>query len=106
MHERQRFIYIAKACFSVSFSVPDCLVLLVSKERGVKERSSVVLEHICGLEAGGSCEGVPYALTVLSLSQIVQLGFDSKEALLAWDLRLRYYLGEGEYDYMLALICI
>ncbi|XP_060772990.1 protein Dok-7-like isoform X3 [Neoarius graeffei] len=75
--------------------VADCLVLLVSKERGAKERSSVVLEHICGLEAGGSSEGVAYALTILSLSQIVQLGFDSKEALLAWDLRLRYYLGEG-----------
>ncbi|KAI5617691.1 protein Dok-7 isoform X1, partial [Silurus asotus] len=74
--------------------VADCLVLLVSKERGVKERSSVVLEHICGLEAGGGTEGVPYALTILSLNQIVQLGFDSKEALLAWDLRLRYYLGE------------
>ncbi|KAF4071453.1 hypothetical protein AMELA_G00273430 [Ameiurus melas] len=74
--------------------VADCLVLLVSKERGVKERSSVVLEHICGLEAGGSSEGVAYALTILSLNQIVQLGFDSKEALLAWDLRLRYYLGE------------
>ncbi|XP_053087092.1 protein Dok-7 isoform X1 [Pangasianodon hypophthalmus] len=74
--------------------VADCLVLLVSKERGVKERSSVVLEHICGLEAGGSSEGVAYSLTILSLNQIVQLGFDSKEALLAWDLRLRYYLGE------------
>ncbi|XP_017316306.1 protein Dok-7 isoform X4 [Ictalurus punctatus] len=74
--------------------VADCLVLLVSKERGVKERTSVVLEHICGLEAGGSSEGVAYALTILSLNQIVQLGFDSKEALLAWDLRLRYYLGE------------
>ncbi|KAF5901912.1 protein Dok-7-like isoform X2, partial [Clarias magur] len=74
--------------------VADCLVLLVSKERGVKERSSVVLEHICGLEAGGSSEGVAYTLTILSLNQIVQLGFESKEALLAWDLRLRYYLGE------------
>ncbi|KAM9449747.1 protein Dok-7 isoform 2-T2 [Clarias gariepinus] len=74
--------------------VADCLVLLVSKERGVKERSSVVLEHICGLETGGSSEGVAYTLTILSLNQIVQLGFDSKEALLAWDLRLRYYLGE------------
>ncbi|XP_047672293.1 protein Dok-7-like isoform X3 [Tachysurus fulvidraco] len=74
--------------------VADCLVLLVSKERGAKERSSVVLERICGLEAGGSSEGVACTLTILSLNQIVQLGFDSKEALLAWDLRLRYYLGE------------
>ncbi|KAK3523465.1 hypothetical protein QTP86_033598 [Hemibagrus guttatus] len=77
-----------------SFFLPDCLVLLVSKERGAKERSSVVLDRICGLEAGGSSEGVAYSLTILSLNQIVQLGFDSKEALLAWDLRLRYYLGE------------
>ncbi|XP_036439053.1 protein Dok-7-like isoform X2 [Colossoma macropomum] len=74
--------------------VADCLVLLVSKERGVKERSSVVLEHICGLEAGLSGEGVAFTLTILCLNQTVQLGFDSKEALLAWDLRLRYYLGE------------
>ncbi|XP_058240108.1 protein Dok-7-like isoform X2 [Hemibagrus wyckioides] len=74
--------------------VADCLVLLVSKERSAKERTSIVLDRICGLEAGGSSEGVAYALTILSLNQIVQLGFDSKEALLAWDLRLRYYLGE------------
>ncbi|XP_066505687.1 protein Dok-7-like [Hoplias malabaricus] len=74
--------------------VADCLVLLVSKERGAKERSSVVLEHICGLEAGQSGEGVAFTLTILCLSQTVQLGFDSKEALLAWDIRLRYYLGE------------
>lgn len=58
----------------------------------------MVLEHICGLEAGGSSEGVSYVLTILSLNQTVQLGFDSKEALLAWDLRLRFYLGEGECD--------
>ncbi|KAI5087955.1 protein Dok-7 isoform X1 [Silurus meridionalis] len=81
-------------CKNADCALADCLVLLVSKERGVKERSSVVLEHICGLEAGGGTEGVAYALTILSLNQIVQLGFDSKEALLAWDLRLRYYLGE------------
>ncbi|KAI4890962.1 hypothetical protein NFI96_031546 [Prochilodus magdalenae] len=74
--------------------VADCLVLLVSKERGTKERSSVVLEHICGLESGLSGEGVAFTLTILCLSQTVQIGFDSKEALLAWDLRLRYYLGE------------
>lgn len=81
-------------------------MLLVSKERGAKERSSVVLEGICGLEAGGSSEGVACTLTILSLNQIVQLGFDSKEALLAWDLRLRYYLGEGEYYCVLAITCI
>lgn len=66
----------------------------------------MVLEHICGVEAGESTEGVAYALTILSLSQTIQLGFDSKEALLAWDLRLRYYLGEGKCDYALSLLCL
>ncbi|XP_072526258.1 protein Dok-7-like isoform X2 [Salminus brasiliensis] len=74
--------------------VADCLVLLVSKERGAKERSSVVLEHICGLEAGLSGEGVACTLTILCLNQTIQLGFDSKDALLPWDLRLHYHLGE------------
>ncbi|KAI4808325.1 hypothetical protein KUCAC02_000389, partial [Chaenocephalus aceratus] len=58
--------------------VADCLVLLVFKDKsdkaqGNKERASVTLEEICG--------------TAL-------LGFDSKEALQAWDARLRYSLGE------------
>ncbi|XP_007230210.3 protein Dok-7 isoform X3 [Astyanax mexicanus] len=74
--------------------VADCLVLHVSKERGAKEKSSVVLEHICGLEAGSSGEGVAFTLTILCLNQTVQLGFDSKDALLPWDLRLHYHLGE------------
>ncbi|XP_076850015.1 uncharacterized protein LOC143498982 isoform X2 [Brachyhypopomus gauderio] len=74
--------------------VADCLVLLVYKERGVKERNSVVLEHICGLEVVESREGVAFSLTILCLSNAAQLGFDSKEALLSWDLRLRYCLGE------------
>ncbi|KAL4640284.1 protein Dok-7 isoform X2 [Arapaima gigas] len=79
--------------------VADCLVLLVYKDRtdktkGHKERSSITLEDICGLEPGLSYEGVSYTLTILCLSQAVMLGFDSKETLLAWDVRIRYSLGE------------
>ncbi|XP_043101053.1 protein Dok-7 isoform X2 [Puntigrus tetrazona] len=73
--------------------VADCLVLSVYKERGVKERS-VTLEHICGLEACAGGDGVPFVLSVLCLGQTAVLGFDSREALQSWDLRLRYCLGE------------
>ncbi|XP_039525172.1 hepatocyte growth factor activator-like [Pimephales promelas] len=73
--------------------VADCLVLYVYKERGLKDRSSVTLEHICGLETCVSAD-VPFILSILCLSQTAMLGFDSKEALQSWDLRLRYCLGE------------
>uniref|UniRef100_A0A8C1VBU3 Docking protein 7 n=1 Tax=Cyprinus carpio TaxID=7962 RepID=A0A8C1VBU3_CYPCA len=73
--------------------VADCLVLYVYKERGVKERS-VTLEHICGLEACVGGDGVPFILSILCLSQTTVLGFDSREVLQSWDLRLRYCLGE------------
>lgn len=75
--------------------VSDCLVLYMYKERGVKERS-VTLEHICGLEACVGGDGVPFILSILCLSQTTVLGFDSREALQSWDLRLRYCLGEGQ----------
>ncbi|KAM4611581.1 protein Dok-7-like [Polymixia lowei] len=79
--------------------VADCLVLLVYKDKsdkaqGHRERASVTLEDICGLEVGQWYEGVGYTLAVLCLSQAAVLGFDSKEALLAWDIRIRYSLGE------------
>ncbi|KAK7169924.1 hypothetical protein R3I94_000228 [Phoxinus phoxinus] len=74
--------------------VADCLVLYVYKERGVKDRSSVTLEHICGLETCVSADGVPFILSILCLSQTAVLGFDSRETLQSWDLRLRYCLGE------------
>uniref|UniRef100_A0A8C1ENN9 Docking protein 7a n=1 Tax=Cyprinus carpio carpio TaxID=630221 RepID=A0A8C1ENN9_CYPCA len=73
--------------------VADCLVLYMYKERGVKERS-VTLEHICGLEACVGGDGVPFILSILCLSQTTVLGFDSREVLQSWDLRLRYCLGE------------
>ncbi|CAI5668813.1 unnamed protein product [Oreochromis niloticus] len=79
--------------------VADCLVLLVFKDKsekvhGNKERASVTLEEICGLEAGQWYEGVAFTLTILCLNQAVLLGFDSRDALQAWDARLRYSLGE------------
>ncbi|XP_074479094.1 protein Dok-7-like isoform X3 [Sebastes fasciatus] len=79
--------------------VADCLVLLVYKDKsdkaqGNKERASVTLEEICGLEAGQWYEGVTFTLAVLCLNQAALLGFDSKEILQAWDARLRYSLGE------------
>nr|XP_023685531.1 protein Dok-7 isoform X2 [Paramormyrops kingsleyae] len=79
--------------------VADCLVLLVYKDwsdktKGHRERSSVTLEDICGLEPGSPYDGVSYTLAIVTLSQAVMLGFDSKEALLAWDTRIRYSLGE------------
>ncbi|XP_037614693.1 protein Dok-7-like isoform X1 [Sebastes umbrosus] len=79
--------------------VADCLVLLVYKDKsdkaqGNKERASVTLEEICGLEAGQWYEGVAFTLAVLCLNQAALLGFDSKEILQAWDARLRYSLGE------------
>ncbi|XP_067435674.1 protein Dok-7-like isoform X1 [Thunnus thynnus] len=79
--------------------VADCLVLLVFKDKsdkaqGNKERASVTLEEICGLETGQWYEGVAFTLAILCLNQAALLGFDSKEALLAWDARLRYSLGE------------
>lgn len=80
---------------------PDCLVLLVFKDKwdktqGTRERTSVTLEEICGLEVTQCFEGVAFTLTILCLQQAALLGFDSKETLLAWDARLRYTLGEGE----------
>ncbi|GAA6216292.1 protein Dok-7-like isoform X1 [Lates japonicus] len=79
--------------------VADCLVLLVFKDKsdkaqGNKERACVTLEEICGLEAGQWYEGVAFTLAILCLNQAALLGFDSREALQAWDIRLRYSLGE------------
>lgn len=90
-------------CLLSSLSPPDCLVLLVFKDKsdkaqGNKERASITLEEICGLEAGQWYEGVAFTLVVLCLNQSVLLGFDSREALQAWDARLRYSLGEGEQN--------
>lgn len=89
------------------FLPPDCLVLLVFKDKsekaqGNKERASLTLEEICGLEAGQWYEGVAFTLAVLCLNQAALLGFDCRETLQAWDARLRYSLGEGEDEAFLA----
>nr|XP_036848364.1 protein Dok-7 isoform X5 [Manis javanica] len=86
----------------VSCLVPpaDCLLMLAYKDRsertkGLRERSSLTLEDICGLEPGLPYEGLAHTLAIICLSQAVMLGFDSREAMCAWDARIRYALGEG-----------
>ncbi|XP_053112867.1 protein Dok-7 isoform X4 [Hemicordylus capensis] len=79
--------------------VADCLLMLVYKERserlkGLKERSSVTLEDICGLDPGLCYEGLNHTLAIICLTQVVMLGFDNKETMHAWDVRIRYSLGE------------
>ncbi|XP_059022265.1 protein Dok-7 isoform X3 [Mustela lutreola] len=79
--------------------VADCLLMLVYKDKaerakGLRERSSLTLEDICGLEPGLPYEGLAHTLAILCLSQAVMLGFESREAMCAWDARIRYALGE------------
>ncbi|XP_062905593.1 uncharacterized protein dok7b isoform X2 [Mobula hypostoma] len=79
--------------------VADCLLMLVFKDkseksRGNKERSSVVLEDICGLEPGLSFEGVNHILAIICLGQTVLLAFENKDTMCAWDIRTCYSLGE------------
>ncbi|CAH2299716.1 Dok-7 isoform X2 [Pelobates cultripes] len=79
--------------------VADCLLMLVYKEKsdrikGHKEKSSVTLEDICGLDPGLSYEGMSQTLAIVCFSQVVMLGFDNKDIMNAWDVRLRYSLGE------------
>ncbi|KFP07031.1 Protein Dok-7, partial [Calypte anna] len=64
------------------------------RAKGHKERSSVTLEDICGLDPGLSYEGLNHTLAIICLSQVVMLGFDNKEMMYAWDVRIRYSLGE------------
>ncbi|KAB0354286.1 hypothetical protein FD755_022824 [Muntiacus reevesi] len=76
-----------------------CLLMLAYKDKserakGLRERSSLTLEDICGLEPGLPYEGLAHTLAIVCLSQAVMLGFDSREAMCAWDARIRYALGE------------
>ncbi|XP_004432297.2 PREDICTED: protein Dok-7 [Ceratotherium simum simum] len=64
------------------------------RARGLRERSSLTLEDICGLQPGLPYEGLAHTLAIVCLSQAVMLGFDSREAMCAWDARIRYALGE------------
>ncbi|KAM4672805.1 protein Dok-7 [Amazona ochrocephala] len=77
----------------------DCLLMLVYKDKservkGHKERSSMTLEDICGLDPGLPYEGLNHTLAIICLSQVVMLGFENKETMYAWDVRIRYSLGE------------
>ncbi|KAF4796498.1 Protein Dok-7 [Turdus rufiventris] len=77
----------------------DCLLMLVYKDKserakGHKERSNMTLEDICGLDPGLSYEGLNHTLAIICLSQVVMLGFENKETMYAWDVRIRYSLGE------------
>ncbi|KAJ8411072.1 hypothetical protein AAFF_G00181070 [Aldrovandia affinis] len=79
--------------------VADCLLLLAYKDKadktkGHRERCSITLEDICGLEPVLSYEGATYTLAILCLTQAVIVGFESRDALVAWDARIRYSLGE------------
>ncbi|XP_058157298.1 protein Dok-7 [Dasypus novemcinctus] len=79
--------------------VADCLLMLAYKDRaeraqGLRERSSATLEDICGLQPGLFYEGLAHTLAIVCLSQAVMLGFESREAMCAWDARIRYALGE------------
>ncbi|KAK2815694.1 hypothetical protein Q5P01_026161 [Channa striata] len=83
--------------------VADCLSLLVYKEKkkgkeksssGHKERLGVTLEGICGVEPGPGYDGVSYTLSILCLAHTLVLGFNSRDALLAWDAHVCYSLGE------------
>lgn len=54
----------------------------------------MTLEDICGLDPGLSYEGMSQALAIVCLSHCVILGFDNRDIMHAWDVRLRYSLGE------------
>uniref|UniRef100_A0A673B2Z9 Docking protein 7 n=1 Tax=Sphaeramia orbicularis TaxID=375764 RepID=A0A673B2Z9_9TELE len=51
-------------------------------------------QGICGVEPGQGYDGISYTLSILCLAHTLVLGFHSREALLAWDARIRYSLGE------------
>lgn len=67
-------------------------------EGGAPLASSAPLpQGICGVEPGLGYDGVSYSLSILCLAHTLVLGFSSRDALLAWDARLRYSLGEGQW---------
>lgn len=53
-------------------------------------------QGICGVEPGTGYDGIPYTLSILCLARTLVLGFKNRDALLAWDARIRYSLGEGQ----------
>lgn len=65
----------------------------------------MTLEDICGLDPGLSYEGLNHTLAIICLSQVVMLGFENKETMYAWDVRIRYSLGEGNFCLLELLVC-
>uniref|UniRef100_A0A671YPN1 Docking protein 7 n=1 Tax=Sparus aurata TaxID=8175 RepID=A0A671YPN1_SPAAU len=63
-------------------------------ELSVIDRSTLLPQGICGVEPGPGYDGVSYTLSILCLAHTLVLGFNSRDALLAWDARVRYSLGE------------
>lgn len=61
------------------------------------DRSTLFPQGICGVEPGPGYDGVSYTLSILCLAHTLVLGFNSRDALLAWDARVRYSLGEGQW---------
>ncbi|CAN0439033.1 unnamed protein product [Lampetra planeri] len=59
-----------------------------------RERADLFLESVCGLEGGLSLEGCDHVLAIISLTQVLLLGFDSPRSLAEWDEQLRDCLGE------------
>ncbi|XP_030741294.1 protein Dok-7 [Echinops telfairi] len=64
------------------------------RSKGLRERCSLTLEDICGLDPGLPYEGLTHTLAIVCRAQAVMLGFESREAMCAWDARIRYALGE------------
>nr|XP_028599395.1 protein Dok-7 isoform X2 [Podarcis muralis] len=94
---KNRWAVLRKPSPVAGFHLSDCLLMLIYKERserlkGLKERNSVTLEDICGLDPGLCYEGLNHTLAIICLSQVVMLGFENKETMHAWDLRIRYSL--------------
>nr|XP_032805620.1 uncharacterized protein LOC116940236 isoform X1 [Petromyzon marinus] len=68
-----------------------------------RERADLFLESVCGLEGGLSLEGCDHVLAIISLTQVLLLGFDSPRSLAEWDEQLRDCLGEGAGTVVAAL---
>lgn len=65
---------------------------------------ALLAQGICGVEPGPGYDGVSYTLSILCLAHTLVLGFSSRDALLAWDARVRYSLGEGEERHPLCCV--
>uniref|UniRef100_UPI00358EC984 protein Dok-7-like n=1 Tax=Myxine glutinosa TaxID=7769 RepID=UPI00358EC984 len=91
--------------------VADCLILVIHKGTSVENRkewrlrlperggtleptSELLLDGICGLQAGVTAEGCENVLAIVCPLQVILLGFESHRRLIEWDEQLRDCLGE------------